>query len=144
MFQFLKQKASAMNAARTHLETGEWGEKQAARCLKKKGYRILGTRVRVGARDEIDLVARDGETLVFVEVKTRSGEDFGRPLAAVDRRKRHALSRAALRYLKELGHPRVFFRFDVVEVVGRLGDEAPVVRHVERAFTLDSRYMVAL
>lgn len=123
-----------------HLKTGEWGEKQAEGVLKKKGYRILGRRVRVGIRDEIDLVARDGEVLVFVEVKTRKEETFGRPVTAVDRKKRHHASRAAIRYLKRLGCLRVCFRFDVVEVVGSAGRVNPVVRHVQNAFTLDKRY----
>ena len=125
-----------------HLETGEWGEKIAERFLKKNGLKMLGRRVRLGSRDEIDLVARDGEELVFVEVKTRKTEDFGRPASAVDREKRHALSRAAMRYLKAIGQPRVCFRFDVVEVVGSTGDTAPIVRHVENAFNLDRRYVI--
>ena len=85
-----------------NLAAGLWGEEQAAKFLEGRGYRILGRRVRVGRRDEIDLVARAGETLVFVEVKTRRGEDFGRPAEAVDRDKRRALSRAAIRYLRRL------------------------------------------
>lgn len=123
-----------------HLETGKWGEKQAEQYLRGKGYRILGRRVRVGRRDEIDLVARHGNALAFVEVKTRASERFGRPLNEVDRKKRLVLSRAAVRYLKKLKRPPVYFRFDVVEVVGRVGDEHPHVRHIENAFTLDSRY----
>ena len=123
-----------------HLRTGEWGERLAERTLAAEGYRILGRRVRVGRRDEIDLVARDGDILVFVEVKTRMGENYGRPIRSVDRDKRRALSRAAVRYLKALRYPRVCFRFDVVEVVGAVGDRDPVVRHIQRAFELDSRY----
>lgn len=124
-----------------HLETGAWGERVAEDYLRGKGYRILGRRVRVGTRDELDLVARHGAQLVFVEVKTRSGEVFGRPLSAVDRGKRHTLSRAAVRYLQRLKDPRVCFRFDVVEVIGRPGsDEPPLVRHIENAFPLDRRY----
>ena len=84
-----------------HIATGKWGEKVAERLLKKTGYRILGRRVRIGTRDELDLVARDGQVLVFVEVKTRKAEDYGRPAAAVDRGKRHVMSRAATRYLQE-------------------------------------------
>jgi len=122
-------------------DTGQWGEREAARLLRRKGLRILGQRVRIGRRDEIDLVARDGATLVFVEVKTRRGESFGRPLAAVDRRKRHALSRAAVRYLRKLRRPPRFFRFDVVEVVGLLDQPGAEVRHIENAFTLDRPYL---
>ena len=127
-------------ALAAHLRSGLWGEEQAATLLAAKGYRILGRRVRIGTRDEIDLVARDGSVLVFVEVKTRKSEDFGSPASAVDRAKRHALSRAAVRYLKKLKDPRVYFRFDVVEVVGQPGDSAPAVRHLPNAFTLDRCY----
>jgi putative endonuclease len=121
---------------------GKWGEEQAEKFLRKNGYRILGRRVRIGSRDEIDLAARDGKELVFVEVKTRKSEDFGRPLTAVDREKRHVMSRAAVRYLKQLRNPRVCFRFDVVEVVGSLGDVVPDIRHIKNAFTLDRRYVL--
>ena len=120
-------------------QSGRWGEAQAERALRAKGFTILGRRVRIGTRDELDLVARDGAVLVFVEVKTRKSEDFGRPFASVDRDKRRALSRAAVRYLKKLRDPRVPFRFDVVEVVGAPGDAAPAVRHVPNAFPLNRR-----
>lgn len=123
-----------------HLETGIWGEKQAEIFLKNNKYRIVGRRVRIGNRDEFDLVARDGKTLVFVEVKTKASELFGRPMVAVDSKKRHVLSRGAVRYLKQLKHPPDFFRFDVIEVVGEIGDKDPLIRHIENAFTLDSCY----
>lgn len=121
-------------------DTGEWGEAIAARELERRGWKILGRRVRVGPHDEIDLLARDGDVLVFVEVKTRSSEDFGRPFASVDRRKRHALSRAAIRYLKKVAREPVYFRFDVVEVIGRQGEGSPVTRLITNAFQLDRCY----
>ena len=123
-------------------ETGLWGEDCARRFLAHKGYRILGSRVRLDSRDEIDILARDGEQLVFVEVKTRASERFGRPFRAVDRDKRHALCRAAVRYLKSKHFPEVEFRFDVVEVIGSVGDRSPEVRHIECAFQLDRRYIL--
>ncbi|MDP6524530.1 MAG: YraN family protein [Kiritimatiellia bacterium] len=123
-----------------HLRAGEWGEECAERLLAGKGMKIIGSRVRVGGRDEIDIVARDGSTLVFVEVKTRKSEAFGRPAAAVGRRKRQTISRAAVRYLRKLKSSSVLFRFDVVEVVGIEEDGDPVLRHIENAFPLDSRY----
>jgi putative endonuclease len=123
-------------------DTGRWGEAVARRMLAAKGYRILGSRVKVSARDELDIVARDGDSLVFVEVKTRAKEDFARPLSAVDRRKMQVLSRAGVRYLKRKKFPAVNFRFDIVEVVGKRGDRQPVVRHIESAFPLDIRYIL--
>ncbi|MCX7590467.1 MAG: YraN family protein [Kiritimatiellae bacterium] len=123
-----------------HLEVGEWGEKTAESFLIRKGYRVLGRRVRVGRREEVDLVVLDGHTVVFVEIKTRAGEAFGRPVAAVDRAKRRTLSRAAIRFLKRLRNPPVYFRFDVVEVIGTPEIARPVIRHIENAFPLDHAY----
>lgn len=119
---------------------GEWGEGVAAEALRQAGLKIIGSRVRFGSRDELDLVARDGDTLVFVEVKTRATESFARPIAAVNREKRAALSRAAVHYLRRLGFPSLYVRFDVVEVVGEPGGGDPLVRHVPNAFTLDPKY----
>ena len=124
-----------------HLRAGLWGEEQAERFLKKLGWRILGRRVRIG-RDELDLVARAGEVLVFVEGKTRGSEDFGRPFSAVDRGKRHSLSRAAVHYLKKLRERPAFFRFDVIEVIGAAEAGAPHIRHIENAFPLNKRYRI--
>lgn len=125
-----------------HLATGKWGEKVAAKFLKKnKGYKILGRRIHIGTRDEFDLVARDGEVLVFVEVKTRASEKYGRASASVNRNKRHTLSRAAVRYIKKLRNPKVYFRFDVVEVIGDKDSATPpTIRHTENYFKLDNCY----
>lgn len=115
---------------------GVWGERLAERLLRRKGYRILGRRVRVGRRDELDLIAVQGDTFVVVEVKTRASERFGSPLAAVNRAKRMRLSRAAVRFLLHWRQRPPHLRFDVIEVVGREGDAAPVVRHIENVFPL--------
>jgi putative endonuclease len=96
--------------------------------------------VRFSPREELDLVARIKDVLVFVEVKTRGSEAFGRPYDSVDRDKRRATGRAAIHYLKRLGFPPTYYRFDVIEVVGDPGAPDPVVRHIENAFTLDERY----
>ena len=121
-------------------KTGIWGEKQAEKFLKKAGHKILGRRVRVGDRDEIDLITRTGGIVVFVEVKTRKSERYGRPAAAVDRDKRRTLSRAAVRYMKTKNFPKIHFRFDIVEVIGKVGDRSPEIRHLENAFRLDRKY----
>lgn len=120
-----------------HLRAGRLGEGQAEHFLKKEGCRILARNVRVG-RDELDLVVQQGPTLVFVEVKTRANERFGRPSAAVDRAKRRRISRAAVRFLKQQRLRPQFIRFDVVEVVG----DPPEVRHLPNAFTLEGGYQI--
>jgi putative endonuclease len=122
-------------------DIGGWGEDLAVSKLRALGYRILGTRVHVDARSEIDIVARDGEVLVFAEVKTRASEEFGTPAEAVDRRKRHRLSRAAVRYLRSRRLNSPFIRFDIVEVIGSDGVDEPEIRHIPDAFSLDRRYL---
>ena len=122
--------------------TGLWGEQAAERHLRSKGYEILGRRFRIGTRDEIDLIARDHDTIVFIEVRTRADENFGRPVAAVDRRKRHCLARAAIRYLKRLKKQPPGFRFDVVEIVGSAFCAKPLIRHIENAFALPKYFRV--
>jgi putative endonuclease len=105
-------------AAPRSAEVGRWGEACAAEYLSRAGYAVISRNVRPNRRDEIDIVARFGDTLVFVEVKTRSREDYGRPFKAVDRKKRHALNRAAAAFLRKAKHPGLYYRFDVVEVLG--------------------------
>ena len=96
---------------------GSRGERRAARYLRWHGYRILARNFRA-AGAEIDLVALDGETLVFVEVKTRRSEAAGSPLAAVDARKQARLRRAAEVYAVRAGTQRPV-RFDVVAIRAR-------------------------
>ena len=119
---------------------GLWGEEKAVAFLQANGFTILGRNVRPDKRDEIDVVARIGETLVFVEVKTRRSEDFGRPLMAVDKEKRHALNRAAAAYLRLAKFPNLYYRFDVIEVLGQPEEGEPVIRHLDNAFPFERRF----
>ena len=123
-----------------HLQAGKWGERQAARFLKRHRYRIRGQRVRVGKHDELDIVAEQSGALIFVEVKTRRNENYGRPFVSVNRAKRKHLSRAAVTYLKKMKLRPDHIRFDVVEVIGEPGGQPPEIRHIENAFPLDSAY----
>jgi putative endonuclease len=91
------------------------GEELAGRALEKRGYRILARRER-SRLGEIDIVARDGPVLVFVEVKARRGHRFGTPIEAVDRRKQERLVRLALAYTARRGVSDTPIRFDVVGV----------------------------
>lgn len=112
---------------------GYSGEQQAARYLQRLGYRILarGHRQRLG---EIDLIALDGRTLVFVEVKTWRRGDIGDPSEAVDERKQERLTRAALVYLKKRHLLEQPARFDVVSVVWPAPEAKPEIRHFINAF----------
>jgi putative endonuclease len=110
---------------------GRFGEQVAARQLEDAGLRILDRNWRC-AEGEIDIVAADGDTLVFCEVKTRSGLAFGDPAEAVVAAKAARLRRLALRWLAahDLGWREL--RFDVVTVLRR--DEGLLVRHLRGAF----------
>jgi len=121
-----------------HLRRGELGERAAKAFLQARGLGFLTANYR-SARGEIDLVFRDGEGLVFVEVKTRSSEGWSRPARAVDARKRRLLSLTALDYLKRLEQPAVKFRFDIVEVLLADGTVREV-RHLPDAFPLAKPY----
>ena len=122
-----------------HLALGRWGERVAARAVKREGLKLLGRRVRVGKHDEIDLLCRWGNVLVVVEVKTRSNENWAAPIEAVNYQKRYRLSRAAVRYARNLNPRPDAIRFDVVEVIGRPGQKPDIRYHVS-AFGLDHRF----
>jgi putative endonuclease len=121
-----------------HLRRGELGERAAKKHLQKLGLKFLTANFR-SARGEIDLIFRDDDCLVFAEVKTRSSEEWTRPAAAVDARKRRLLSQTALDYLRLLKNPEVKIRFDIVEVLLRDG-EVHEVRHLPNTFPLSKPY----
>ncbi len=121
-----------------HLRRGELGERAAKRHLQQLGLKFLAANFR-SARGEIDLVFRDGDCLAFVEVKTRSSEDWTRPAAAVNARKRRLLSQTALDYLRRLKNPAVKIRFDIVEVLLADGGVREV-RHLPDTFAMAKPY----
>src|SRR6267378_1497441 len=123
-----------------HLRRGARGEKLARRYLKRNGYKVLFRNFRGRSGGEIDVVCRDNDTLVFIEVKTRTREDFGRPLEAVDRAKQKRISRGALAWLRMLENPDILFRFDVVEVIVA-EDAKPRVELIKNAFPLSKPYL---
>lgn len=102
----------------------------------RRGWRVLQRRYRSGRRD-IDLVAQRDSLIAFVEVKTRSGADFGGPVHAVNWKKQMELSRSAETWIDRHGRPGESYRFDVVGVLVE-GDRVRV-RHVENAFDVKSR-----
>ena len=106
-------------------ETGLWGEHRAAAYLKRQGMRILEKRYRT-PHGEIDLIAQDRDTLVFVEVKARPNGNEGDGLLAVNAKKRGHLRYAAQVYLRS--HPWEQVRFDVIEISGA------GLQHIKHAF----------
>jgi putative endonuclease len=121
-----------------HLRRGQVGEHAAKAHLQSHGLKFLTANFR-SERGEIDLVFRDADCLVFVEVKTRSSERWTRPAAAVNARKKRLLSACAMDYVRLLNAPRVKLRFDIVEVL--LTDGAVrEIRHLPNAFTLSQPF----
>ena len=112
---------------------GEQGEALAVRHLKKAGYKIIETnyRTRLG---EIDIIAKDKDTIVFVEVKTRTSVHFGSPKWAVTPRKQKKISMVALYYLKATDQCTARARFDVVAVISNR--DKPQVEIIKNAFEL--------
>jgi putative endonuclease len=110
-------------------ELGKKGEEVALRFLKRKGYRIIETNY-VCKLGEMDLIAKEKDTLVFIEVKTRTSMMFGPPQLAVNPSKQRQLSKVALNFLKEKKLEDVKARFDVVAILlGQKGEEIELIRN---------------
>lgn len=133
-------------AAPSKRETGDRGERIAAEFLEQHGYRIvmanfeapIGRNSReVQVIGEIDIVALDGETLCFVEVKTRRDLEFAGPLSNVDLRKQRTVTRTARAYRRIFAVRDMPHRYDVVTVVGD-GDDSKVELH--QAFWTESKF----
>lgn len=114
------------------MKLGQKGEGLAVRFLRKKGYRIIrcNYKTRIG---EIDIIAGDKDTLVFIEVKTRESLHYGRPFEAVDRRKRKKIANVAMQYLKTLREVPPC-RFDIVSICFNNG--IPELELIKDAFEL--------
>lgn len=112
---------------------GKRGEDAAARYLKRAGYRLLarGLDARLG---ELDIIAVDDRTIVFVEVKTRASTDAGHPADAVDNVKQRRMTQSALAYLKSHGLLHHAARFDVVAVTWPPTARRPTIEHLKNAF----------
>jgi putative endonuclease len=112
---------------------GRQGEKQAATFLKQHGIRVLARGV-ANQFGEIDLVGLDGETIVFVEVRTRRSLDAGHPAESVTAEKQGRLTRAALAFLKQNRLLDRRSRFDVVAILWPEGAKSPQIEHYKNAF----------
>jgi putative endonuclease len=112
---------------------GQRGEAAAARYLRRLGYKIIAR----GQRDllgELDLIAVDGRTIVFVEVKTRQTHDKGHPAEAITADKQRRLTRLALAYLKRHDLLDCSARFDVIAITWPAGQRKPTIQHIKNAF----------
>ena len=116
-----------------HNELGKWGEDEAALYLEDEGYVIIDRDWKIGKRDlDILALSPDGKTLVVVEVKTRSGDEYQQPEEAVDGRKMRNLAIAANAYVKEHLVDKEL-RFDIISVVG-VGHQVEHLEHLKDAF----------
>lgn len=126
---------------REQMERGEWnalvgstGENLAAKELWRTGRKVLYRNFKPKGGGEVDIVYRDRDTLVFGEVKTRTGGEWGEPARAVNRDKQRLVIRGANAWLRELNDPEILFRFDIIEVL-LVDGEVPRIRVNESAFS---------
>jgi len=113
---------------------GREGEELAALFLIKRGYSILERNFRIG-RGEIDIIAIDGDVLVFIEVKTKQTEGFGEPEEWVDRKKQLQICKTAMLYLQKYEIEDMQCRFDVIGVTKK--DDTVNIKHIKDAFWID-------
>jgi putative endonuclease len=132
MFEAIGKWLMRIFGGRPPLDTlGPRGENVAAKYLRNLGYRIIERNFRCRA-GEVDIIARDGKTLVFVEVKTRKESD-PEPEARVDLEKQQKIARVAKFYLSRFGIPQPPVRFDVVGILWPRNQD-PIIRHHPDAF----------
>lgn len=117
----------------TSQEVGEFGERIACQWLRAHGEKVLYRNYRAPQGGEVDIVARRGKLLLFIEVKTRRAGGVGRPLDAVDRSKQELIERGANSWLKLLKTRRIPWRFDVIEIILEEGIP-PRINRVENVF----------
>ena len=122
-----------MTQQRIHL--GHSGEDLAASFLKENGYKILERNVR-GPRGEIDIIARDADTVCFIEVKTRSSDRLGLPLEAVSLQKQKKLACLAMSYIKSNRLEDSRMRFDVVSIL-LANKDTPEIEVIKNAFDVN-------
>ena len=115
---------------------GASGEQRAVKALEAAGYKLIARNYRTPL-GEVDIIAKDKDTLCFIEVKTRMSGRIGLPQEAVSFQKQRQITKAALVYLKEKKLFDVKARFDVVSVVGI---EPPKIKIIKSAFELDEHY----
>ncbi|MGY8767996.1 MAG: YraN family protein [Pirellulales bacterium] len=137
-YQWMQQSLDTWRKPKT---LGQKGETAAARFLKRLGYTILVRSVR-SILGELDIVAVDGETIVFVEVKTRASDSAGLPAEAVDQAKQQKLTRLALAYLKRNDLMEYSARFDVIGILWPDASKKPEITHYINAFEATGQFQM--
>lgn len=123
-------------------DVGAWGERWATRYLRLCGCRILAQNIHPIRHGELDIIARRYGVTLFVEVKTRKHEIYGRPMEAIDHRKRVLIRRCTTAWLSKhhlLGKPH-FYRFDAMEVVGQPHKGVPILRWIQQIDMSETPY----
>ena len=119
-------------------QVGNKGESLAEDYIKRKGYKIIqrNYRCRLG---EIDIIAKDDDTIVFIEVRTKQNENFGSPQGSVTSTKKSKISKTALSFIQEKNLSGYSYRFDFIAITFSQGK--PNIEHIENAFMPNGRYM---
>ncbi len=119
-------------------QVGNRGESLAEDYIKRKGYKIIhrNYRCKLG---EIDIIAKDGDTIVFIEVRTKQNENFGSPQDSVTSTKISKISKTALNFIQEKNLSGYSYRFDFIAITFSQGK--PNIEHIENAFMPNGRYM---
>ncbi|QDU10981.1 YraN family protein [Gimesia aquarii] len=121
---------------------GDQGERAAIKFLKQAGYSILAKQYRTG-QGEIDVIALDGQTVVFVEVKTRRSDSKGKPFEAITPQKQSQLTRLASSFLKKHKLLQQPARFDVISILwprARANSAKPEIQHFQNAFAPSGKF----
>lgn len=118
--------------AKERINLGRLGEKIAVTYLKTNGYAIL-ERNFSSPLGEIDIIAKDGEATVFIEVRTRRTDEYGLPIESIGKDKQRRLIRTAWFYIKGRNFPTANFRFDVISILTRQGGK-PQISIIKDAF----------
>ena len=130
MIQSLQSFGQKMQLKQQNKIKGNWGEERAAELLKRKGYRIIAMQWK-SLRFEIDIIAEKGNEIIFVEVKTRTSEDYGQPWEAVKHDKRRKICNSADQYIR-MNQCDKEPRFDIISIVRT--DDKTKITHLQSAF----------
>jgi len=125
--------AAADGSLRDRIWIGDYGERVSRSWLRGRGHTLLARNFKGRNGGEVDIIARQGKLLLFIEVKTRNANTRIRPFDAVNKEKQQLIERGANQWLKRLGSRNLPWRFDVIEVLVTEG-EKPAINHIKDAF----------